>query len=398
VEILKNYSILQNKLIILIVLVTNLFSETNISEGDKYFLKKHYEKAVHFYLKTDQATQKRIEPRIIQSYLQTGDKYSNIKLYKKALLWYGKAAKLKNKSAIFKIGKTYEKKADVYKKAHKYKKALAFYQKAFEFKNKNLNKKIDTLKKKLSHQKKLSNDTRILVTKDSPSWTHTIGRLVIPTKLEFLSKSKYRKKNKKCSATLVNIDNKKDSNIIITASHCLETYNPKAGQIKFIIRDKNQKLVHRTARIRFNSNFNIKKMNSTTDLAILSLNKKIPFKEIKPLLIKKYSFDELQKIYKNNFGSLGGFSSDIASYGSMLTYDPKCKLSTYTRMYAASTCKGFKGASGGPIILTTSNDDKNFDYHFVGVVSHFKNEKFTNIFFAPHHLFYYKIKKMTEYN
>jgi len=398
VEILRSYSILRNKLIILLLLVTNVFSATNLAEGDKYFLKKYYEKAVLFYLKTDKATQKRIEPRIIQSYLQTGDKYSNIKRYKKALLWYGKAAKLKNKSALYKIGKTYEKKGDIYKKAHKYKKALAFYQKAFEFKNKNLNAKIDSIKKKLSHQKKLLNDTRILVTKNSPAWTHTIGKLIIPTKLEFISKRKYRKKNKKCSATLVNIDKKSDSKIIITASHCLESYNPKAGQIKFIIRDKNQKMIYRTAKIRFDSKFNIKKMGSTTDFAILSLNKKIPFNEVKPMIIKKYSFDTLQQIYKNNFGSLGGFSSDIAAYGAMLTYDPKCKLSTYSRMYAASTCKGFKGASGGPIILTTTTDNKIFDYHFVGVISHFKNEKFSNIFFAPHHLFYKKLKKMIRYN
>ena len=369
-----------------------------VNNGDKYFLKKHYEKALTYYLKTDKDTQKRIKPRIIQCYLQTGDKYFNIKLYKKALQWYGKALKLDNQSALVKIGKTYEANADNYTKHHKYEKALSFYQKAYEFKNKTLNKKIDAIKKKLSHKQKLKNDTRILVTKDSPIWTHSIGKLLIPTKLEFISKTKYRKKNKKCSATLVNLDTTSDSKTIITASHCLEAFNPKAGQIKFVIKDTINKTIFRTARIVYDSKFNINKMNSTTDFAILSLNKKIPLKKVKPMIINKYSFDTLQTVYKNNFGSLGGFSNDIAAYGSKLTYDPKCKLSTYTRMYGASTCKGFKGASGGPIVLTTTNDNKTFNYHFVGVVSHFKNEKFSNIFFSPHHLFYEKIKKIIKYN
>jgi len=392
--ILKNYFIFKNKLIIILILVSNLFSLTNLAIGDKYFLKKYHEKAILYYLKTDVNTQKRIQPRIIESYLHTGDKYYKIKLYKKALLWYEKAAKLKNHSAIFKIGQVYEKKADIYTKAHKYTKALVYYEKAYKFKNKNLNSKIDSVKNKISHQKNLSGDTRILVSKDSPSWTHSIGRLLIPTKLEFLSKKKYRKEKKKCSATLVNIDKRSDSSIIITASHCVNSFNPKAGQIKFLIRDKNNKMIYRTASIVFNSNFNIKKMKSTTDFAILLLNKKISYKKIKPIIVRKYSLNTLQKAHKNNFGSLGGFSSDIASYGVNLTYDPKCKLSTFSKMYAASTCKGFKGASGGPIMLTTINDNKTFQYHFVGVVSHFRNKDFTNIFFAPHHLFYDKIKKV----
>jgi tetratricopeptide (TPR) repeat protein len=366
-----------------------------LDQGDKYFLKKHYEKALLYYLQTNKETQTKIQPRIIESYLLTGDKYYKIKLYSKALNWYKKAAKLKNPSAIRKIGKTYEEKADRYKKKHKYKKALTYYQKAFEFQNKELNQKIDLVKQKLSHEKKLTNDTRILVTKDSPAWTHTVGRLIIPTKVEFISKNKLKKKTQKCSATLVNLDDGKDSKVIITASHCLGKHNPKAGQIKFTIKNKNGKTIIRNAKTRYDSKFNIKKMNTTTDFAILTLNKSISHKEVKPMIIKKYSFDTLQKVHKNNFGSLGGFSNDIAEYGHMLTYDPKCTLTTYSRMYGASTCKGFKGASGGPLILTTITN-KIETYHFVGVVSHFKNQKFTNIFFAPHHFFYHKIKLIIE--
>ncbi|MDC0932845.1 trypsin-like serine protease [Arcobacteraceae bacterium] len=387
---------MKNKFILLLFLSTHLLASTLLDEGDKYFLKKHYEKALLYYLQTDKETQKKIQPRIIQSYLQTGDKYSKIKLYKKALKWYGKAAKLKNPSAITKIGQTYEKKADRYTKNHKYDKALVYYQKAFEYQNKLLNQKIEQIKKKLSHKKNLENDTRILVTKDSPSWTHTIGRLIIPTKSEFISKTKIKTKTQKCSATLINLDENKDSKVIITASHCLGNHDPKAGQIKFTIKNKNGKTIIRTTKLRFDSKFDIKKMKTTTDFAVLSLNKAISNEDVKPLVIRRYSFDTLQQIHQDNFGSLGGFSNDIAGYGNMLTYDPKCKLKPYSKMYGSSTCKGFKGASGGPIILTTTNSNKTKNYHFVGVVSHFRDQKFTNIYFAPHHLFYHKIKKIIE--
>jgi len=387
---------LRNKIALFIFLATSLYSSTFLKQGDVYFLKKHYEKAIIFYLQTDKVTQEKIQPRIIEAYLKTGDKYYNIKLYRKALKWYAKAAKLKNPSAIKKIGKTYERRADKNLRNHKYDKALTYYQKAFEYQNKQLNQKIDQVKKQLSHKKKLANDTRILVTKDSPSWTHTIGRLIIPTKAEFISKTKIKTKTQKCSATLINLHHEKDSKIIITASHCLANFDSKAGQIKFTIKNNNKQTVIRTARIKFNSKFDIKKMKTTTDFAILTLNKSIPYEELKPLIIRKYSFDTLQKIHKNNFASLGGFSNDIAEYGNKLTYDPKCKLSTHSKMYGSSTCKGFKGASGGPIILTTINKKKIPTYHFVGVVSHFRNEKFSNIFFAPHHYFYNKIKDISD--
>jgi len=110
--------------------------------------------------------------------------------------------------------------------------------------------------------------------------------------------------------------------------------------------------------------------------------------------ITKYSFLELKNTSRFSFGSLGGFSSDIAKHGTKLTFDPKCELKKYTKMYGASTCTGFNGSSGGPIVMTTSNDNINFKYNFVGVVSHFKNKNFKNIYFAPHNLFYNELKNV----
>jgi len=395
---LKNYSILQSKLLLIFLVVSNLYSSSLIEKGDEYFLKENYKKAIHYYLQADDQSQLEIKLRIIQAYLRIGDNYFKIKNYNLALNWYKKAAKLKNKSALIKMGKVYEKQADLYAKIHKYEKALTLYEKALTLQNSNLEKKINEIKQHLSHQKELSKDTRILVTKDSPAWTHSIGRLIIPTKLEFLSQTKYKTKTKKCSATLVNIDKNKNSNIIITASHCISAHNPKAGPLKFIIKNKNNQMVYRMANVEFDSRFDIKQMKKKTDFAILSLSREISVKEVVPLLIQKDSFISLQKKYKNSFGSLGGFSSDIAKYGANLTYDPKCKLSKYTKTYSASTCSGFKGASGGPIVLTTIDENKKSKHHFVGVVSHFKNKDFTNIYFAPHHLFYTQIRESIKKN
>ena len=392
-EILKNYSILQNKLFIILLLVTNLFSSTVIDKGDEEFLQENYKKAIYYYMQADDKTQVQIKYRISQSYLRIGDNYQKIKNYNKALVWYKKAAKLKDRSALTKIGKVYEKQGDLYTKVHKYKEALSLYQKALKLQNKNLDKKIALVKEKLSHQKKLSTDTRIIVTKDSPQWTHAIGRLIIPTKLEFSAQTKYKTFHKKCSATLVNLNENKNSKIILTASHCLSNYNPKAGQLKFIIKNSKGEMVYRIAKIEFDSKFDIKKMKNKTDFAILSLSRKISYKEVEPFLIQKDSFLSLQKRYKSSFASLGGFSSDIAQFGANLTYDPKCRVSAYSSTYAASTCNGFKGASGGPIVLTTTDDNITYKHHFIGVVSHFKNKDFTNIFFAPHHPFFKRIKE-----
>jgi tetratricopeptide (TPR) repeat protein len=374
-------------------LCTHIFASATLDLGDKEFVNKNYKKALSHYLNIENKNNIEVKLRIIQTYLRLGDNYFKIKEYNTSLSWYEKARKLESRTAKNKISLVYEKQADDLNKIHKYQEALNLYNKALKLNNTNVTKKIINIKKHFKHQSKLSKDTRVLVQNDSPKWTHAIGRLIIPVKLEILQNKSYRTKQKKCSATLVNLDENKDSSIVITASHCLSAYNNKAGQLKFIIKDKSNKMIYRIANIEFDSNFNLKQMKQKTDFAILSLHKPISSKDVEPIIITKDSFSDLQKKYKNHFGSLGGFSSDIAAYGAKLTFDPKCELKNYSKTYGSSTCKGFNGASGGPIVLTTYNKGKS-TFHFVGVVSHFKNKDFTNIYFAPHHLFFNKIEKM----
>ena len=110
------------------------------------------------------------------------------------------------------------------------------------------------------------------------------------------------------------------------------------------------------------------------------------------MIVSSTKFTTLQKKYKDNFASLAGFSGDIGDFGARLTYDPKCSIKPFNKMYGASNCTGFKGASGGPVVLTVSKKGRQKHY-IVGVVSHFKHKDFRKIFFAPQDIFYKYVKK-----
>lgn len=376
---------------------SSLLADKYIDLGDKAFVKKYYIQAIKLYKQSSDKKTLEVKFRLEQCYLKLGDNFLKIKEYEISLKWYRLAQKLNSKISIKQISKVYEKQADQYKRIHKYKTALMLYKKAQKLNNKNVNKKIKKINKVLNHKSKLIDDTRKLVTTKSPIWTNAIGRLIIPTQLKFITKTKYTNKFKKCSASLVNLPGYLESKVIVTASHCLTSYDKNAGEIKFIIKDSKDNMIYRIATIEDDSNFKAKRLKTTTDWAILTLGKHISTEDVNPFIIQKDSFEKLQKKYKYSFGSLGGFSSDIAKYGAKLTYDPKCKLKKYTKMYGASSCTGFNGSSGGPIVLTTSSDNIDFEYNFVGVVSHFKNKNFKNIYFTPHNLFYDKLETYIKY-
>jgi V8-like Glu-specific endopeptidase len=192
---------------------------------------------------------------------------------------------------------------------------------------------------------------------------------------------------------LLSFGKSKSSRVIVTASHCLTSYKKKAGNIRFIIKDNNDNMIQRLATIYKDSKYNSRKLNIKSDYAILVLDKSIKYQDVNPMIVDSKNFNKLQKENSTAYGSMAGFSSDVGGYGNILTYDPKCELNYYSKTYAKSNCKGFKGASGGPVVITTENRNKRSIYHFVGVVSHFRNKNFKNIYFAPHHIFYKDLKK-----
>ena len=384
---------MRNSFLLLLLFGTSLFADFYSDLGDKEFQKHNYKRAVDNYKKSKHPNKNSIKIKLINSYLNLGDNFLKIREYKKSLYYYNQAELLNKNIASDKIAKVYQRVASRYEKAKNYPKALEYYKKALHLKSIKLEKKITSIEKKLSHQKKLNNDTRKIVTKNSPVWTHSVGRLIIPLQLQFINEKRYKIKNKKCSATLVNLDPYSSSSVIVTASHCLTNYNQKIGPLKFAIKNKKNHITYRIAKIEYDSSFDIKKMKTTTDFAILSLHKPIENKDVQAMVVSNKSFDHLANKSLNSFGSLAGFSNDVAKYGSKLTYDPKCKLSRYNQMYGKSTCTGFKGASGGAIILNTTSDNKNFQHHFVGVISHFRDANYKNIYFTPHHLFFDKLVK-----
>lgn len=384
---------------ILIFSFTLVFANSDIDQGDLMFAKKNYLKAIEYYKKAYKQKDKKARIKLIMTYIKLGDNFKNIKDYQKAKSFYEKAKDLKSASAKRKIAKVYEIEGDLLYKIKKYSMAKELYTNSLNLGNINIKRKLKAVDKKLEHEKKLKNDTRKLVSNTSPKWTKSIGRLIVPTKLEFKTSKRYTTKQKKCSATLVNFKNYTKSKVVLTASHCLSKFDKNAGDMRFIIRTKQGKMIQRFAKVIKDSHYDPGKLKKISDYAILILDKHIPKKQVDPMYIDKQSYLKLKNSYEYTFGSLAGFSSDIGEYGAKLTFDPKCELNYYNRVYGKSECSGFRGASGGPVVLTASDDNKKFEHYFVGIVSHFRNHDFQKIFFAPHHIFYKDIKKaINRYN
>jgi len=380
--ILKNFFIL--------LLSINLYSNNLLlKEANQALAYGNYLKASSLYEKIYKTyPTPSIKSKLIRCYTKLGDNFFRVDNYKKALYFYKKASKLKAVNINIKIAKIYAKQGKLYYKIKNYKKALYFYKKALKLGYKKAKKDIKIIQHFVKHENALKNDRRKLITNNSPKWTKAIGRVIIPTKLTFVTKKRYRTKYKKCSASLVNLENYSSSSVIITASHCLKGYNSNAGGLKFIIKSKQGNMLQRFAAIYKDSHYIHKQTNKHSDYAILILDSPIYKKDVDPLSITKTPFYNLQKQYKYSFASLVGFSGDIGDHGEKLTIDPKCKLFKFNTKYGKSNCIAYKGASGGPIVLNLSNNGKNFQQYLVGIVSHFKRKDFKHIYFAPNTQFY----------
>jgi len=380
--------------IVFIFLVVSL-SYANSQQGDKAFQEGNYKKAIEYYKKSTLKEDPLLDIKLAQAYTRLGDNFSKIYNFKEAKKYYHKAISKGARLAKFKLAKLYEKEADLYYKNKKYKLALDLYNRAKKLGDKKLAKKIKNARQYVLHQKALNHDTRKVVDQNSPLWTKAIGRLIVPTKINRGPKKSYSINIKKCSATLVNFERFNSSKVIVTASHCLSEFDKSVGLLRFLIKSKEDTIIEKYVTIYKDSNYN-HNLKTTSDYAILILNSPISRKDVEPVIIDKRSFSKLKKEYKYHFGSLAGFSSDIGDYGSALTYDPKCEINYYNKFYGKSNCSGYKGASGGPVILTTSKDNKKTKSYFVGVVSHFRGNKYNHIYFSPHHIFYPSLKKAIE--
>ena len=384
----------------LIFLSIVLTLNAKIQVGDQYIDEQRYLQSLKNYEKS--FTSGRIDvnniKKLVNGYINLGDSYYNIQGYKKAKKYYEEAYKFHSNLAKYKLAQVYEKEGDLYLKGKRYVKAYLSYKESKDLGNRSVKSKLLSVKKQLIHRKKLKQDTRKIVTKDAPKWTQAIGRLIVPISVKN-NQGQQLKKAQKCSASLVNFDDSDSSKVIVTASHCISDYDTNAGTMKFLINSKDGELIQKFASIYMDSIYDKNRLQVNSDYAVLILSSEISKKDVKPLLVPDKSFIDMTKEYDHSFASLGGFSSDIGSFGNRLSYDPKCKLQNYSSTYAKSTCKGYKGASGGPVVFNGSYDKRKYDNYFVGVVSHFKNGKYNQIFFSPHHIFYnYLESAITQYN
>ena len=384
--------ILNWKLGIVFILFFNIIAKANLLEkANSLYKEQNYIKAVKIYKKLYKKNKtKNLKNKIISCYAHLGDNFLRLLNFNTALLYYKKLKIYDKKLAKNKIAILYEKKGNLLYSIKKYNKAKKNYEISLKLGNFKVIKKLKNLKKLLLHLKEVKkNDPRKIANKNAPKWLNAIGRLIIPTKKIFISKYKYKKMIKKCSASLISLNNI-SSRVIITASHCIKGYNKKAGNIRFLIKD-GENIIERIAFIYKDSKFDIKQIKNKPDIAILILDEKIPIEKIKPLKINDKDFIELKNRYPNSYASLGGFSSDIGEFGLKLSYDPKCDIFAYNKYYAKSTCSGFKGASGGAIVLNLKSK-----VYLVGIVSYFKNNNYKNIFFTPTSIYFKYIKKACE--
>ena len=376
----------------ILYLVANLYSNTleTIDNADIAFARYNYIKAIKLYekvLKTDKNNES-VRLKLISCYIKLGNNFKKVNNFEKSLYWYKKALYKNSLSVKLKIASVYKKQAKLYIRVKKYKKALLLYQKALKLGDKKVKRDIKKLKRVLVHKKKLKNDSRKLVTSSQIPWTQAVGRVIIPTKLTFVTKKRYRTKYKKCSSSLVDDGTHSSSRVVLTASHCLKGYDKDAGFLRYIIKTSSNDMIQKYLSIYKDSHYSVKKLKTNSDYAILILDSAISTKDVKPLVVSKTKFTKLQKQYKYSYASLAGFSSDVGDYGARLTMDKRCKLFNYTNTYGKSSCTAYKGASGGPIVLNVSNNNKDFQHYLVGVVSFFRNGNFNNIYFAPNNQFY----------
>ncbi|MBD3842588.1 MAG: trypsin-like serine protease [Campylobacterales bacterium] len=359
-----------------------LFAQSLIDQGDYHFVRDNFIEAIGYYKQAHEQQVPKAKIKLIMCYIKLGDNFKKIRNYEKSLEWYNKAQELKSEVAKVKISAIFELLGDQYHRIKEYEKAYEYYQKSIDLGNASAKVKLKKVERFIKHQQRLENDTREIVTNKAPSWTKSIGRIIVPTKLEFLNQKQYKTNQKKCTATLVSLDPRDDSSTILTASHCLSEYDPSAGMISFMIKDSDNQIIYTQANVVFDSKYDKKQIHKKSDLAILKLEKPIPNTLVKPMLVSKLGFQNIQNKYKYSYSSVAGFSSDIGEYGALLSYDPLCEIANFNKFYGKSNCKGFQGSSGGPVVLSVTNDGKIFEYYHIGVISHYKNKEFEKIFFA----------------
>lgn len=195
----------------------------------------------------------------------------------------------------------------------------------------------------------ITGDLRQIRSANSPPWLAAVGRLVSFYRLNTLEQ---------CSVSLISNQPGKDSDIAITAAHCIDHWPQQGDKIQpysnlvTFLSLSGEEIEREIIEV-------VQQEKSPADYAIVRLDSAIPYQLIAPLIRSPYDYRNLlfQRLFQESaphFASLAGYSSDITlgNRGKRLTYHERCQLFSGPPGQQSSNCISYRGASGGPIVVT----------------------------------------------
>lgn len=196
-------------------------------------------------------------------------------------------------------------------------------------------------------------DPRKLIHPASPGWLAAVGKLVVPaTRIVDGRRQHYRED---CSATLVAEPGSVETDIIVTAWHCLEFYRDLSKPIVFTLRyGQAGASAHQARRLADGGGMH-------ADWAILRLGEAVSREDVAGVPVAR------ETPAAGGGLILAGYSRDVGlgALGERLTYDENCRLLAWQASVAETDCRAHKGSSGGAVVAASGRQD----YRLLGVVS-----------------------------
>ena len=208
----------------------------------------------------------------------------------------------------------------------------------------------------------------------SPSWTKSVGRLIIPSiKIE---KGQHLSFKETCSASLISKKKFPSSRFILTAWHCFENYYDISRPINFEIKDLKGNIISRIAYRRSNGG------GMHADWAILKLDKEVKRSEVKPI---EYFIPDISV---GDSISIAGYAKDKIFAGNRfdLNYG-ECKVTEIATDIRLTDCTAVKGNSGGPVMLKIDQ----YNFGLAGIISEGNERNISS--FVPIKIFYPELQK-----
>jgi len=197
-----------------------------------------------------------------------------------------------------------------------------------------------------------ADDGRSVRSNGGPDWLYAIGKLTVPS--QRLEDGRRRHHEENCSAILVQSSTGRALRHLLTAWHCIEHYGDLAFPIQIALEHPDGEVHRLTARLIESGG------SMAADWAILRLSKPLNDSNAKALTVSFASAEPGDSVI------LAGFSRDagLGRGGTVMTYDPNCRITEHHVENVESDCRAFKGASGGAVVRLDGEEA-----YLIGVVS-----------------------------